>query len=66
MLDKERATDVHLHIKKAFSTISHTILIDKFVKYRPSKRMERLTEGWPDCWAEHGGTVAQGPVARPS
>lgn len=41
MLDKERAADVHLHIKKAFSTISHTILIDEFVKYRPFNQMER-------------------------
>ena len=52
MVDKGRAVAVvYLDFSKAFSSVSHSILKDKLMKYGLGKWTARWTENWLHCWA---------------
>lgn len=44
MLKEERPVDVYVGLSKTFSAVSHNILIDKVMKYRPDKWTVEWTE----------------------
>lgn len=43
---------VWFDLSRAYSSVSHKILLDKLMKYRLDKWMVRCFENWLNCWAQ--------------
>lgn len=50
-----RAVDVvYLHFSKAFSIVSHDILTNELMMYRPDKYVAKWTGNWLNCQTQKG------------
>lgn len=67
LVDERRAADVvYPDIRRAFDTVSHSVLTDKLMKYGLHKRPVNSTGNWLNCQAERVMTNSKRSSWRPA